>query len=481
MYYTLKRFLLILLLTPSILISQIQIGQDIDGEAPGDGSGVSVALSADGSIMAVGAGDSNDGIGFTGSGYVRVYQNQSDNWVQMGQKIEGIADFDEFGYAISLSADGTILAVGASAYSPLFATPNVGRVKIYQYQSSNWVQIGQDIDGEDSADYFGYSISLSSDGNRIAIGAPVNDEGYTKIYENQSGVWTQVGQKIIGEATGDQSGFFVSLSSDGSVVAIGADSNDGNGFDAGHVRVYQDQSGNWIQIGQDIDGAASEDFFGLSVSLSANGNIVAIGGIGNDGNGIDSGHVRIFENQSGVWAQIGQDIEGEAAGDQSGFFISLSSDGSVVAIGADSNDGNGIDSGHVRIFQNQSGIWTQVGSDINGEAASDFSGQSVALSANGAIVAIGAPNNDGNGDGSGHVRIYENTSLLSTEKFTTTKKYTIVGEGSKITVLTNEEIKLSVFNINGVSVSNENLTTGMYLARITNMQGQSTVQKVIVK
>lgn len=469
------------MLIPSIMFSQIQIGQDINGESPGDSSGISVALSADGSIMAVGADDSNNGIGFTGSGYVRVYQNQSGNWVQIGQKIEGIADFDEFGYAISLSADGTVLAIGASAYSPLLATPNVGRVKIYQYQSGNWVQVGQDIDGEDSADYFGYSISLSSDGNKIAIGAPVNGAGYTKVYENQSGTWTQVGQKINGEAVGDQSGFFVSLSSDGNVVAIGADSNDGNGVDAGHVRVYQDQSGVWTQIGQDINGEASEDFFGLSVSLSANGNIVAIGGIGNDGNGTDSGHVRIFENQSGTWTQIGQDIDGEAAGDQSGFFISLSSDGSIVAIGADSNDGNGIDSGHVRVYQNQSGVWTQIGSDINGEAASDFSGQSVALSANGAIVAIGAPNNDDNGVDAGHVRVYDNTSILSAEEFTVVMKYKVVSEDSKITVLTGEETKLSVFTINGVEVRNENLVTGIYLARITDEQGISVVQKVIIK
>ena len=72
-----------------------------------------------------------------------------------------------------------------------------------------------------------------------------------------------------------------------------------------------------------------------------------------------------------TFIQIGEDIDGKEANDQSGWSVSLSSDGSVVAIGAWLNDGNGIYSGHVRIYQNISGTWTQVGSDIDGEACYD--------------------------------------------------------------------------------------------------------------
>ena len=104
--------------------------------------------------------------------------------------------------------------------------------------------------------------------------------------------------------------------------------------------------------------------------------------------------------------QIGGDIDGEVAGDNSGTSVSLSSDGAVVAIGARHNDGNGNSSGHVRVYQNISGTWTQLGGDINGEAANDYLGKSVSLSGNGTIVAIGADSNDGNGPSSGHVRIY---------------------------------------------------------------------------
>ncbi|MCH7525472.1 MAG: T9SS C-terminal target domain-containing protein, partial [Bacteroidetes bacterium] len=63
------------------------------------------------------------------------------------------------------------------------------------------------------------------------------------------------------------------------------------------------------------------------------------------------------------WTQVGADINGEAADDNSGSSVSFSSDGSIVAIGAPLNDGNGTNSGHVRIYQNISGTWTQTGVD----------------------------------------------------------------------------------------------------------------------
>ena len=161
------------------------------------------------------------------------------------------------------------------------------------------------------------------------------------------------------------------------------------------------------EVGSDIDGDAANDYLGRSVSLSSDGTIVAIGAHGNDGNGSNSGHVRVFEWDGTAWVQKGSDIEGEAASDQSGFATSLSSDGAIVAIGAHGNDGNGSNSGHVRVFEWDGTAWVQKGSDIEGEAAEDSSGFATSLSSDGTIVAIGAERNDGNGSNSGHVRVYE--------------------------------------------------------------------------
>ena len=108
--------------------------------------------------------------------------------------------------------------------------------------------------------------------------------------------WNQLGETIYGGAAGDQSGFSVSLSSDGKIVAIGACQHDGNGSNAGHVRVYEynDDTLNWHQLGGDIDGEVEFDQSGFSVSLYANGKIVAIGTIENDGNCSGAGHVRVY-------------------------------------------------------------------------------------------------------------------------------------------------------------------------------------------
>jgi hypothetical protein len=94
--------------------------------------------------------------------------------------------------------------------------------------------------------------------------------------------------------------------------------------------------GVYALIGADIDGEAANDYSGHSVSLSSDGTTVAIGAMGNDGNGDASGHVRIhaWNSTTSAWEQQGADIDGEAANDQSGWSVSLSSDGTTVAIGA---------------------------------------------------------------------------------------------------------------------------------------------------
>ena len=193
-------------------------------------------------------------------------------------------------------------------------------------------------------------------------------------------------------------------------MAIGAPYNAGNGaYNSykGHVRVYQYASSTWSQLGSDIDGESAGDQSGYAVSLSSDGSTVAIGALNNDGSASNAGHVRIYTNISGTWTKVGSDIDGEAAGDYSGFSVSLSGNGSTVAIGAPYNDGNGTNAGHVRIYKNISGTWTKIGSDIDGEAAYDGSGWSVSLSSDGSTVAIGALWNDGNGTNAGHVRVYE--------------------------------------------------------------------------
>jgi hypothetical protein len=110
----------------------------------------------------------------------------------------------------------------------------------------------------------------------------------------------------------------VSLSSDGSILAVGAKGSVSLGTDAGQVKVFKEIEGECVQMSSNINGEAEDDRSGISVSLSSNGNRVAIGAELNDGIGLNSGHVRIFEYVNDDWTQIGEDIDGDTLDDMSG-------------------------------------------------------------------------------------------------------------------------------------------------------------------
>ena len=119
------------------------------------------------------------------------------------------------------------------------------------------------------------------------------------------------------------------------------------------MRVFS-LDGSWERIGNGIIGEENGDEFGYSVSLSRDGKTIAAGARYNGGNGVDSGQVRVYGlslNTRGSWAQLGLDINGQAAGDESGTSVSLSADGKKVVIGSPKNDDKGLQSGQVRVFR----------------------------------------------------------------------------------------------------------------------------------
>jgi hypothetical protein len=386
-----------------------QLGLDIDGEAVGDQSGNNISMNAAGDRVAIGASgnDGNDGNN-TNRGHVRVYNWTGSSWTQLGQDIDGEAVGDN-SRQVSMNAVGDRVAIGASNNDG--NDTDRGHVRVYNWTGSSWTQLGQDIDGEVAGgvnSFFGTAVSMNAVGDRLAIGASGNDSsgidrGEVQIYSFSNGSWTKLGQDINGEAASDYFGYSVSMNAAGDRVAIGAIYNDGNGTDRGHVRVYNWTGSSWTQLGQDIDGEADNDESGCAVSINAAGDRIAIGAFVNGNN---RGHVRIYSWNGSSWVQLGSDIDGEAVGDDSGYSVSMNSAGDIVAIGARSNDGNGTDSGHVRVYSWNGSSWVQLGSDIDGEAAFDLSGTSVSMNSAGDRVAIGAI---WNSNYKGHVRVYNLT------------------------------------------------------------------------
>ena len=210
------------------------------------------------------------------------------------------------------------------------AGPVIALVSVYEWDDSAWIQVGTDIEGEVIGDRSGWSVSLSDTGERVVIGASRNPldmtSGHVRVYhmDVDGTAWNQLGGDLDleGEAADDYSGWSVSLSGDGERVAIGATYNDGNGSDSGHVRVYHLDGTAWTQLGDDMDGEAADDGSGYSVSLSNDGGRVAIGAPRNDGNGAASGHVRVYHLDGTAWIQLGADMDGEDDGDQLGYSVS---------------------------------------------------------------------------------------------------------------------------------------------------------------
>jgi hypothetical protein len=324
-----------------------------------------------------------------------ISKERTNEWSQLAPNIDGPSTASSyFGRNISMSSDGTVMAVSAPSYSG-------GLVRIYDLSNGIWTQRGLDLDGEWGGDEFGHSISLSSDGTIIAIGAPYNDGGNTGgyyrigrvyVYEWVNNAWSQKGLDLVGAANYDEFGVSVSLSSDGTMLAVGAPRADINGADSGEVTVYEWVNNAWSQRGSSIAGSTASDILGYRVSLSSDGSVLAAGALGN------SGHFEVYEWDNGItdWSQRGLDISGYMSS------LSLSSDGTVIAIGGRLNDTtNGTDSGDVRVYAWNSTAWIQRGLTLDGDAINNYFGTSVYLSSDGTVVAGGAL------AGNGYAKIYK--------------------------------------------------------------------------
>lgn len=404
----------ILLLTISTLlislnsIAQVKKGNTIFGEAAHDNSGFSVSM-PDANTIAIGA-YYNEGTG-QDAGHVRVYTWNGKAWAQKGIDIDGEEPNDILGCSISMPDANTI---GIGAFGSDATAIDAGQVKVYTWNGANWLQKGSGINGESANDASGFSVCMP-DANTIAISAPFNDgnadnAGHVRVYSWNGINWIQKGADINGEAADDWSGYSISMPNE-NTISIGAHFNGRSGETAGHTRVYIWSGSAWIQKGNDLVGEATNDQSGYSVSMP-DPNTVAIGAPYNDGYATDAGHTRVYKWNGSAWTQKGYDIEGEAVNDQAGHSV-IMPDSNTIAIGAYLNDGNTTDAGHVRIYTWNGSAWIQLGSDIDGETADEWSGWSVSMpDAN--TIAIGVQNNDENGMDAGCVRAYtlNNTNKL---------------------------------------------------------------------
>lgn len=387
------------------------IGLPITGST-GSESGTSVAMSSDGSIVAIGSPEALLG----SPGRVKVYQLVSGAWTQLGADIVGAANGDYTGWSVALSDDGLTVAVG-SPYADPSTVNQAGVVRVYRLASGSWTQLGTDIAGTSLSGQLGYSVALSASGHRVAIGAPqVLSRGTVSVREYNAGTssWGQVGSTLVAELSADEFGTSVSLSDDGAWLAVGAPLNNAGGnADAGHARVFELVATTWTQRGADIDGEVAGELAGQSIALSGNGQRLVIGAHSSDGAGPNAGRVRVFDYAGSAWSLVGGALDGTETGSEFGWAVDITSAGDQIVVGARKSDDPASDAGSVTAFTLVSGTWTQRGQTITGTAASEQAGYALAMNSTGDRIVIGSPGRALPSANTGEVRIFGFTATTS--------------------------------------------------------------------
>jgi len=189
-------------------------------------------------------------------------------------------------------------------------------------------------------------------------------------------------------------------------------------------------------------------------------------------------------------------MTGESPGDAFGCSLSLSSDGSVIAVGARFNDLDGTQSGRSYIFENQDGVWQQIDQPITGASPGDQCGYSIALTQDGSKVAVGSTNaKDDDGNTVGHVRVFENSSIVTIDEINEKDLVKIYpNPASKfIRIQSKDAVKSyelfsidgrmverkSVSNLNEFGIDVEELATGMYLLTIQTQSKMRSLKLAI--
>ena len=326
-----------------------------------------VALSGDGNVVACGypyyrTDEEYDGK-YEKWGAVAVYRiGKNGEWELMGEPFYGEGPRDYLGQAIALSEDGTVVAFGE--FRNAFRT---GRITVHKWNGEEWTTIGI-IPGKDRGEQLGGEISLSRDGTIVAASAQYggdNGDGEARVFQMVGGTgdptadWVQMGSDIVPAAGYTYFGWPVSLSGNGTRLATASASfeSDGmvdEGLDAGTVWVfeYNPITAEWEVLGEPIDGATGGDGLGWGLALSADGRTVAAGAPNSDTYLSEAGYVAVFRYLCGNWTQMGKDIEGLKPDSWTGLAVSISENGEYLAAGSPYDYSGEIGKpGYVRLFE----------------------------------------------------------------------------------------------------------------------------------
>ncbi len=304
-----------------------------------------------------------------------------------------------YGWSVATSESGRVSVAGAPFYS------NRGSIRIHEQLGSS--NITSPTDGE----AFGWSVDVSENGNHIIVGAPHynNFMGRVYIFEKINGGWLSLGDPILGEIAGEEAGNTVSISKNGTRIAIGTVKSINSSPEGANVRIMEWNGTSWEQLGNDIIPEAA----GYSkVYLSNDGTRIAIGFQTASTSSIND-HIKVYDWNGNDWEQLGAIIINDASEEQFGYALALAeSNPARLVVGAHKNNDNGTQTGKVTVFEYQTALneWQALGPSLQGENNYDFFGYSVDINHEGSTILVGAPGLHSSSSTNGYVNMYQYNS-----------------------------------------------------------------------
>jgi hypothetical protein len=452
--------------------SWMPLGNTLYGTNSGDSFGRAVSFSQDGTTIAV-SSPQND-INGTDCGKVAIYTLINDQWIQIGNDINGGANYNYSGNSIKLTPDGSTVIIGSSTDHT--ASGNwYGSAKIFKWDGTNWNQKGATLYGTSYGAYFGVSVSISQDGNTIVVGA---DDNPVRAFQwNATLGWLQKGNAISLSYIG--SGKCVSLSADGNTFIVGNETLN----NAGNVAVYSWDGSNWLQKGNTIVGVTNENV-GHTLGMNADGTVIVVGSPLNDTIGTNMGEIKLYQWDGSNWIQKGQTFEGTVSNNN--LVACIDSSGNTFAYWSK------ISSvypylGALNVYNWDGSQWVPKGDALDGGNGDDTAVNFVNISPDSNTVAIGFPYDYYLNDGMNHgrVKVYKWSTGLATNTFNTTPAITFFPNPTKDIIHFSQAVKtVTVYDTNGKIVSHYTtegtelnvaaLATGTYFLKVNSDKGIET-------
>jgi len=398
-----------------------QAGITASNGTSSDYFGYSVAISSDGNTVIVGA----YGVGYA---YIRTRTGttwSSDVILYASDRVSG----ENFGYNVAISEDGNTALVGA------YTANSQGAAYVYVKPGGGWSTTTETakLTASDIAtsDDFGIGVSISRDGNTALVGAysedpdGITNAGAAYVYVKPGGGWSTTTEtaKLTASDKGasDYFGSSVSISEDGNTALVGAVFEDPDGTtNAGAAYVYVKPGGGWSTTTETAKLTASDkgasDYFGISVSISWDGNTALVGAYTAN----SQGAAYVYVKPGGGWSNVTETAKltasDKAASDNFGISVSISGDGNTALVGAYDEDYLASASGSAYLYFKPGSGWSNVTETTKLTASdpqsSDNFGRAVAISGNGTTAIIGAPNEDTIASNAGKAYIFEGRNVL---------------------------------------------------------------------